>query len=69
MTLGPTENFLRPPEAQTFAKNCSFCYNSDSTKQPLEGVPTSENYQWLAYAAQKSFQVTQMPHNEAECIL
>ena len=69
MTPEPTKNFLRSPEIQTLAKNCYFCYNSDSTEQPLEGVPTSENYQWLTYAAQKSFQVTQMPHNEAECIL
>ena len=56
MTLGPTENFLRAPEVETLAKNSSFCYNFDSTKQPLEGVPISENYHRLAYAAQKIFE-------------
>ena len=44
MTLGPTKNFLRAPEVETLVKNSYFCYNFDSTKQPLEGVPISENY-------------------------
>ena len=45
MMIGPKENFLRAPEVQAFPKNCSFCYNSDYTKQPWEGVPKCENYQ------------------------